>query len=66
MTASAIQVHKWWFIRASTVLVVTCLLDAAVGWLAAKPLPWVVLIPATLPLSMFIFVALPMMKRAER
>jgi hypothetical protein len=66
MTASAIQVHKGWLIRASTVLVVTCLLDAAVGWLAAKPFPWVVLIPATLPLSMFIFVAVPMLRRAER
>jgi hypothetical protein len=66
MKASAIQVHQWWFTRAATVLVVTCLIDAAVGWFATKPFPWVVLIPGSLPLTMFIFVALPVLKRAER
>jgi len=58
--------HKSWRIRAVLVLVVTCLMDAIVGWFAAKPFPWVVLIPGSLPLSMFIFVAMPLLKQAAR
>jgi hypothetical protein len=66
MKASAWQVHKCWFIRAVLVLIVTCLIDATVGWFAAKPFPWVGLTSGSLPLSMFIFVAMPVLGRAER
>ncbi len=66
MKTSAWQVHKGWFTRAALVLAVTCLIDAAVGGSAAKPFPWVVLIPASLPFSMIFFVALPLVKREGR
>jgi hypothetical protein len=66
MKLSAFQVHKSWLIRAVLVLVVTCLMNAIVGWFAAKPFPWVVLIAASLPLSMFIIVAIPLLKQAGR
>jgi hypothetical protein len=66
MKLTAIQVHRSWLIRAVLVLAVTCLIDATVGWFAAKPFPWVVLVPGSLPLSVFIFVALPLLKQAER
>jgi hypothetical protein len=52
--------------RAALVLVVTCLIDAAVGGLLAKPFPWVVLIAGTLPLSMIVFVAMPILKTEGR
>jgi hypothetical protein len=52
--------------RAALPLVATGLIEAAVGGLAARPFPWVVLIPATLPLSLMVFVAFPALKEAER
>jgi len=63
---TAWHVHRWWLMRTALLLVVTCLIDAAVGGLATKPLPWVVLIPGTLPLSMIFFVAMPLLKKDER
>ena len=66
MELTAFQVHKSWLIPAMLVLVITVLADGAVGWFAAKPFPWVVLIPGTLLMSMFIFVAIPLLKQAER
>jgi hypothetical protein len=65
MNPTAFQVHKSWAIPAMLVLVITVLADGAVGWFAAKPLPWVGLISGSLPLSMFFFVAYPLLKRAE-
>jgi hypothetical protein len=52
--------------RTALLLLITCSIDAVVGGLAAKPFSWVVLIPGTLPLSMFFFVARPLLKREER
>jgi hypothetical protein len=66
MNPTAFQVHKSWLIPAMLVLVITVLADAAVAWLAAKPFPWIVVIPSTLPLTMFVFVALPLLKQAQR
>jgi len=63
---TAWHVHKWWATRTALILVVTCLVDAAVGGLAAKPFPWVALIPGTLPLSLIFFVGMPLLKKAER
>jgi hypothetical protein len=60
------RVHKWWLMRTALVLLATCAIDAAVGGLAAKPFPWGVLIPSTLPLSMIFFVAWPLLKNEER
>jgi hypothetical protein len=66
MIQTAFEVHKSRLMRAALVLTVTCLIDATVGWFATKPFPWVVLIPGSLPLSMFLFVARPLLKQAER
>jgi hypothetical protein len=66
MKPTAFQVHKSWLIPALLVLVVTVSADGVVGWFAAKPFPWVVLIPGSLPLSMFFFVARPLLKQAEQ
>jgi len=63
---TAWHVHKWWVTRAALLLVVTGLIDAVIGGLAAKPFPWVVLIPGTLPLSMIFFVAIPLLRKTER
>jgi hypothetical protein len=66
MKLTAFQVHKSWLIPAVLVLVATVLAVGAVGWFAAKPFPWVGLIAGSLPLSLFIFVARPLLKQAER
>jgi peptidoglycan/LPS O-acetylase OafA/YrhL len=66
MGLTAFQVHKSWLMPAVVVLVATVLAVAAVGWFAAKPFPWIGLIAGSLPLSLFIFVALPLLKRAHR
>ena len=42
------------------------LIDAAVGGLVARPFPWVALIAGTLPLSMIVFVAMPLLKNEGR
>ncbi len=61
---TAWQVHKGWISRAVLVLGLTGLIDAAVGGLLANPFPWVVLIPGTLPLTVIVFVAMPLLKKA--
>jgi hypothetical protein len=63
---TAWHVHKWWVTRTALILVTTSLIDAAVGGLAAKPFPWVVLITGALPLSLMFFIAIPLLKKAER
>jgi hypothetical protein len=64
MKLSAFQVHRSWLMRMVLVLAITCLVDGTAVWFAARPMLWAALIPATLPLSIFFFVALPVM-RAE-
>jgi hypothetical protein len=66
MHLTAFQVHKAWLIRATLVLLVTVLADGVVVWFAQRPLMWAVLIPGTLPLSMFIFVANPILREERR
>jgi hypothetical protein len=63
---TAWRVHRWWFIRTALILAPTGLAEAAVGGLAAKPFPWVVLIPSALPLLMIVFVAVPLLKQEGR
>jgi hypothetical protein len=62
-TMTAWKVHKYWVIRAALVLVLTVLVDGVVVWFAKRPLLWATLIPATLPLSMLIFVAIPVLRK---
>jgi hypothetical protein len=66
MKLTALQVHKSWLIRAVLVQLVTVLADGAVVWFAQRPLLWAVLIPGSLPLSMFVFVANPILREERR
>jgi hypothetical protein len=66
MKPTAIQVHKSWLTRAALVLVVTGLADGLVGWFAPRPILWTVLIAASLPLSMIVFVVLPIVRDGRR
>jgi hypothetical protein len=63
MQHTAFQVHKSWIIPAVLLLSVTGAIEAIVGWLAPKPLPWIALIAGSLPLTLFIFVAWPLIRR---
>ncbi len=63
---TAWRVHRWWLIRTALILAAAGLADAAVGGLAAKPFPWVVLIPGALPLLMIFFVAMPLLKKEQQ
>jgi hypothetical protein len=66
MKLTAFQVHKSWLTRAALVLLATCLVDGVVVWFAQRPLLWAALIPGTLPLSMFVFVANPILSAERR
>ncbi len=66
MNPTAFQVHKSWAIPAALVLVVTGLADCAVAWFAQRPILWCTLIASTLPLTLFIFVALPLLRQESR
>jgi hypothetical protein len=63
MKPSALQAHKAWLVPAVLILVVTCLIDGIVGAIATKPFPWIILIPGSLPLSMWFFVGRPLLKK---
>jgi hypothetical protein len=66
MKLAAFQVHKSWLIRAALMLLVTVLADGAVVCFAQRPLLWAVLIPGCLPLSMVVFVAMPILREERR
>jgi hypothetical protein len=66
MPQTAFQVHKVWLIRAVLVLVITALADGVVVWFAQRPLFWAVLIGSSLPFSMMVFVALPVLREESR
>jgi hypothetical protein len=63
MEPTAFQVHKPWLVPAMLVLVVTGLADGAAVWFAQRPILWATLIAASLPISLFVFVALPVLRR---
>jgi hypothetical protein len=66
MKLIALQVHKSWLIRAALLLVVTVLADGAVVWFAQRPILWAALIGGSLPLSMTVFVAIPILREEGR
>jgi len=66
MKLTAFQTHKSWLIRAVLVLVATCLADAAVVWFAPRPILWAGLIAGSLPLTMLVFVAFPILREEGR
>jgi hypothetical protein len=66
MKPTAFQVHRFWLIRAVLVLVATCLADAIAVWFAQRPIFWAALIGSSLPFSMVVFVAIPILREQNR
>jgi hypothetical protein len=66
MTPTAFQVHKSWLLRAALVLVVTALADGLTAWFAPRPILWCVSIASTLPISILVFVAMPILLEEKR
>ena len=66
MKLTAFQVHKSWFIRAALVLVLTVLADGFAVWFSQRPVLWATLIAATLPVSMIVFVVIPVLRQESR
>ena len=66
MKLSAVRVHKSWLIPAVQVLLVTVVVDGVVVGFVQRPLLWATLIPGSLPLSMWFFVALPILRKTKR
>jgi len=63
MSPNAFEVHRSWFIPAALILCITGALDAIVAWLVPNPFPWLGLISGSLPLTMFFFVAWPLIRK---
>jgi hypothetical protein len=59
----SIQVHKSWLIPTLLILVVTGLIYGILGSVVGKPLPWLAFIPGSLPLSLYFFVARPLIRK---
>jgi hypothetical protein len=66
MKLTAFQVHKSWLIPAVLMLLATVVVDGVVVCFAQRPLLWATLIPGTLPLSIWFFVALPVLREEKR
>ncbi len=62
MKQTALQVHKWWLMRAALVLLITVLADGLAASLLAKPFLWCLLIGSSLSLSMTVFVVIPLLR----
>jgi hypothetical protein len=62
MSSSVWQVHKVWVMRTVLVLLATVLAEVAVVWSLQQPIRWVGLVAGTLPLTLFFFVALPLIR----
>ena len=65
MKLTAFQVHKLWLTRTALVLVVTVLTDGLTAWLVPRPVLWCTLIGCSLPISMAVFVGIPMLREAR-
>lgn len=63
MSSSVWRVHRFWVIRAALVLLVTALAEVVVVWSMPQPIRWVAWVAGTLPLTMFFFVAFPLIRR---
>jgi hypothetical protein len=66
MKLTAFQVHKSWLIRAALVLVITGLADGATAWFVQRPFFWCTLIASSLPVSMIVFVVIPILRQESR
>ena len=66
--AKSVQINRQnlkWAIRMALILVLVAAADGLFVFFARKPLPWVAVIPALIPLLTGVFVILPMI-RAEK
>jgi hypothetical protein len=54
-----------WAARFISILLLVAIADALVALFMRRPLPWTVILPASIPLLVSVFVILPMM-RAEK
>lgn len=66
MSSSVWRVHRFWVLRAAQVLLVTALAEVVIVWSMPQPVRWVAWIAGTLPFSLFLFVALPLIRREAR
>ena len=66
MMLTALQVHKSWLIPTLVVLVVTVMADGLTAWLVPRPILWCTLIGSSLPLSMLVFVLIPLLRRERQ
>ena len=66
MSSSAWQVHGFWVVRTAQVLLVTALAEVVVVWSMHQPIRWVALVAGTLPLSLLVFAALPLIRGEAR
>ena len=66
MKPTAYHAHKFWLVRAALVLLVTVLSDGVVVWLVQRPLFWASLIGSSLPFTMVVFVAIPLLREERR
>jgi hypothetical protein len=66
MQLTPLQAHKSWLMRAELALVVTVLADGVVVWFVQRPIFWAALVGSSLPLSMVVFVAFPILREQRR
>jgi hypothetical protein len=66
MKPTAFQVHKSWLIRAVLVLGLSALADGIVVWFVQRPIFWTALIGSSLPFTMVVFVAFPILREEKR
>jgi len=66
MKRTAFQVHKSWVTRAALVLVVTVFADGLTAWFVPRPILWCTLIASTLPITMTVFVTIPLLRQERR
>jgi hypothetical protein len=66
MKLTVCQVLRPWAIRAAFVLVATGLADCVTVWFAQRPLLWSIVIACSLPVSMTVFVIIPMLLEESR
>jgi hypothetical protein len=55
-----------WAARMMSILLLVAVADALVALFVRRPLPWVVIIPAALPLLSAVFVIRPMIRAEKR
>jgi hypothetical protein len=65
MNLTAFRVHMSWLMPTLLILLVTCLIYGIVGSIAAKSHPWILLIPGSLPVSLYFFVGRPLLRKEK-